>query len=110
MVNIRTHKIKESEQNILNQTFDEDFNVMATELVEFDGEKLVRKESPTRQTKIVESGGYTYICKAPVGISESQAKWQIYRIDSTGNKMYADANPNYDNVATDPTILSYSYS
>lgn len=62
------------------------------------------------QTKIVEDGGYTYVCKSKPGTAEATAEWKIYRIDSNGSKVYADGNYNYDNVATDPTTLNYSYS
>jgi hypothetical protein len=62
------------------------------------------------QLKVVESGGYTYVCMATVGTAVASALWRIFRVDSTGNLLYADGNQNYDNVATDPTLLSYSYS
>lgn len=102
--------IYRSEQNIQNWSFDEEFQVSAVELLEYDGSNLVRKISNQIQQKIVESGSYTYICIAPVGTAEATAGWQICRYDTTGNKMFADADLNFDNVATDPTSLTYSYS
>lgn len=99
-----------SEQNIQNWSFDEEFKVLAVELLEYDGANLVRKQSDTRQSKIVESGGYTYICYAPVGTAEATEGWQIFRVDATGNKMYADGDANYDNAASDPASLTYSYT
>ena len=100
-----------SEQYIQNLSFDEEFGIAAIELMEFDGTSLKRKLSDLIQTKIVSSGGYTYICKAPVGTALANAKWQIARIEeSTGSKMWCDADTDFDNVATDPTSLTYSYS
>lgn len=97
-------------QYIQNLSFDEEFGIATVALVEFDGNNLVRKLSSTMQTKIVSDSGYTYICKAPVGTALSDAKWQVSRIDSTGSKMFADADSEFDNIATDPTTLSFSYS
>lgn len=60
--------------------------------------------------KITSSGVYTYIAKAQVGTPEATAGWQAKRIDSNGSVMYADGDVNYDNVATDLTALTYSYT
>jgi hypothetical protein len=67
-------------------------------------------ENYPQQVKIVESGGYTYVCFATVGTSVAASAWRIFRVDSTGNVLYADADDSYDNIATDPTLLNYSYS
>lgn len=75
-----------------------------------DGPAYKRIEETLYQTKIVSSGGYTYICRSLVGTSEATAGWQIKRIDAAGSTMFADADTKYDNIATDPTSLSYSYS
>lgn len=104
------NQAKRSEQYIQNASYDEDFDVLAFELLEFDGAQLIRKPSDTQNMKIVESGGYTYICKSPVGTAEATEAWQICRIDSDGNKMYANGASTYTNAASDPTSLSYSYS
>jgi hypothetical protein len=93
-----------------NASFDKDLQMNMTEGVGFDGKGLVKQEADDLQIKIVNDGTYTYICKARVGTAESEASWKIYRIDATGNKMYADADLIYNNIATDPTILTYSYS
>lgn len=102
--------IKRSEQYVLNNSFDEEFKVLAFESLGFDGTNLTRQEADDIQVKIVEAGGYTYICKAAAGTSEATSAWKVFRLDSSGNKMFADANARYDNTASDPTILTYSYS
>ena len=60
--------------------------------------------------KITAAGGYTYIAFAVAGTAESTAAWQARRIDANGSTMYADGNTDFDNVATDLTALTYSYS
>ena len=60
--------------------------------------------------KITEVGNYTYIAFAPPGSDEADAVWKAMRLDdSTGLKItHADANADFDNIATDLTALSYS--
>lgn len=96
--------------HIQNLGFDKDFQIPIVHPIGYDGQNMVRGEADDLQTKILTSGDYTYICKAAVGTPEATAKWKIYRIDSAGSKMYADGNADFDNVATDPTALTYSYS
>lgn len=78
--------------------------------VNSDGELVVSKKNET--SVIVVSGDYTYICKAPVGTAEASAAWSCKRIDGsvsgTTKIKWADGDDSYDNVATDPTALSYS--
>ncbi len=61
-------------------------------------------------TKITESGNYTYVAKAVIGSAQASAVWQAFRIDETSGMviLWADGNDNFDNVATDLTALSYS--
>ena len=100
-----------SEQYIDNLSFDEELGLSAVETVVFDGVGLKREISKNLQTKVVTSGGYVYVCRARVGTALATAKWLVYRIDqSTGSKMFADGNDDFDNVATDPTVLTYSYT
>lgn len=62
------------------------------------------------QIKSVNSGDYTYFCFAQPGTAEATASWKIFRIDTDGNKLYADGDADYDNAASDPTLLTYSYT
>jgi hypothetical protein len=116
MITKNKSDISRSEQIVLNRSMDDQFEVMATEGLEYipangaNVAALQRKVTETLQMQIIESGTYTYICLARVGTPLSDAYWQIKRIDASGNIMYADANENFDNIATDPTSLSYSYS
>jgi hypothetical protein len=71
----------------------------------------------TVRQKIVEDSSTltTYVCTAPCGTTEAEGKWQIKRIVeatvgtvTTTQITWADGNDAFDNVATDPTALSYS--
>lgn len=42
------------------------------------------------------------------GESTSTAKWQACKIDENGSMTWADSNADFDNVALDLTVLSYS--
>lgn len=101
--------IRHSEQNILNHSFDDDFGILLTEGAGYDGQNLQRLNASNLQIYSLTSGGYTYFCFSAPGTAQADAKWRVFRIDADCNLMYADANANYDNVATDPTILSYAY-
>lgn len=101
--------IVRSEQTLLKRSIDDEFEVLATEGLGYDGQSLQRLNADNLQIKVVESGGYTYFCFAKPGTTEATAKWRVFRLDSTGNLLYADGNANYDNAATDPTALNYTY-
>lgn len=92
-----------------NSSFDSEFGVYAYEGLGYDGSRLQRLDADNLQIYSVASGGYTYFCFSRPGTALATAGWKIFRLDSNANLMYADANANYDNVATDPTALSYSY-
>jgi hypothetical protein len=62
------------------------------------------------QVKVVESGGYTYYCLATPGTAVATAGWRIMREDATGNVLFCDADDLFDNVASSPESLVYSYS
>lgn len=99
-----------SEQTILEKVFNPTYNILNVGAYGFDGKGLSILNSSNLQIYSVSSGGYNYFCFAAPGTALADANWQIFRIDGDGSLIYADANANYDNVATDPTLLSYSYS
>jgi hypothetical protein len=76
----------------------------------YDGKNLQRMNADNQQIYSVTDGGYTYFCFAAPGTALADAKWRIFRLDGSANLLYADYNANYDNVATDPTLLDYGYS
>ena len=102
--------ITHSEQTIQNSSFDEDYGVTMVEQLGFDGKGLQRQNATNQQIYSVTDGGYTYFCFAAPGTPLAEASWRVFRLDSDTNLMYADANANFDNVATDPTLLNYAYS
>ncbi len=101
-----------SDAEIRNQSFDPEFQTSVFQPLGYTGQSIQRMNADNLATKIVESGDYTYVCIAAPGTTESTAKWQCKRIDESvsGTTVitWADGNSEFDNVATDPTGLSYS--
>lgn len=68
MSNPQTPYIKDSEQEVLNKSFDPDFKVLAVEALEFDGSNLVRKPS-SFLTKPYDTAVITYTDSTKATIS-----------------------------------------
>ena len=60
--------------------------------------------------KITEDGTDTYIAYAIPGSTEADEVWRAMKLDASSGLVitYADGDNNFDNVATDLTVLSYS--
>ena len=103
---------KYSEPHIENAGFDEELQLPSVQQVAYDGTTVQRVTAKAMATKVVESGNYTYVCIASPGTAQATAKWQCKKIDeSVAGTMiitWADGNTEFDNVATDPTALTYS--
>jgi hypothetical protein len=93
-----------------NSSFDGEFGIHAREVLGYDGSNLQRLNADNLQIYSVTDGGYTYFCFAAPGTDLDDPGWRIFRLDGDGNLIYADADANYDNVASDPTILYYDYT
>lgn len=108
----RTNTAARTFLDILNRSYDRDTETLVFEPLGFDGVSVQRTTADAVALKLVTSGNYTYICIAAPGTAESDALWQIRRLDSSsGLKIeFADGNGSFDNVATDPTSPSISYS
>lgn len=106
----RPSQAKHSEQNVLNDSFDEEFGVSTVQPLGFDGVSLQRALADSMAIKVTVDGTTTYAGFAAPGTAQSTAKWQALKIDSSSGTIvtYADGNSNFDNVATDLTSLSYS--
>jgi hypothetical protein len=102
------NKIVYSLQEMFNRSFDADFEQNTVETLGFDGQSLQKDNADNLATQIQTSGSDTYIGVAAPGTATSAARWQAMKVDSAGNITYADGNPNFDNVATDLTSLTYS--
>lgn len=107
-----TTPIHESEQTVLNKSFNPSTGLLQVEVMEADGSGSRQKTSGVSATKITVSGDYTYIGKAAPGSAQSAAVWQCKKIDASvaGTTVitWADGNGNFDNIATDLTSLTYS--
>ena len=73
---------------------------------------VTQEDSENWAKKITVSGDYTYIAIAPLGTSQATDKWQVKRIDTSvsGDTVFtwADGDDEFNQVATDLTVLSYS--
>ena len=61
--------------------------------------------------KVTVAGAITYVAIAPIGTLQAAALWQVKRITVAGADTvveWADGNANFDNVATDLTLLAYA--
>ena len=102
-----------TEQEILNFGLDvEDVNP-PTSLrgqLEWTGTGWVRKNSGLMAKKITTSGDNTYVACAVMGSAQASAVWQVKKISVSGSDTvitWADGDSNFDNVATDLTVLTY---
>lgn len=73
---------------------------------------ILQENSDNWAQKITVDGDYTYIAIAPIGTAQTDAKWQVKRIDTSvaGTTVFtwADGDDSFNNVASDLTALSYS--
>ena len=98
-------------EHIANKSFDKTTQTSVVQPLSFDGtENLQRDVSSNTQIVAVVSGEYSYFCFAAVGTALATPNWLVFRVDDSGNKIYADGNAEFDNVATDPTSLTFSYT
>lgn len=118
-------KTNQTEQYVLNYSFDEVYKILMVGLAGYNastgsydryqidndtGGLKVGNKNP-QAVKITTVGSATYMGFAPVGTSEASALWQAKKIDVTGDTTtitWADGNANFDNVATDLTVLTYN--
>jgi hypothetical protein len=118
---------KHSVQNILNWSFDPNYNIISVGFLGLDG-STIRYIKVNSQGEIVTAatGGeqalqlddvtttnVTYVGVAPIGTSTSAAGWQIKRIDESGTPntlviTWADGDDSYNNVWDNRGALSYS--
>ena len=73
--------------------------------------RLHRTTSSSWAIRIIKVGLVTYISKALPGTHESSPTWQIMKIDKTSGSTiisWADGDDAFDNVSTNPALLTYS--
>lgn len=105
-------EIKRTEQFILNSSFDEVFKVLAVMGLEWDGgTKINRLTGSNIATRIDDSADpIIYIGKAPIGTTNSDATWQVSKLDTSSGlvKTWADGDADFNNVWDDRTSITYS--
>lgn len=74
------------------------------------GQPFKFTDSVNYAMKMTEVGTDLYIAYAVPGTAQSDAKWKVMKLDSSSGFVieWADGNTNFDNVATDLTLLNYS--
>ena len=103
-------KINKSTQEMQNLGFDTEFNVPTVEPLGYDGVALQRFGADAMAVRITVSGTNKYIGLAAPGTAQASALWQAFKIDTASGTVitWADGDANFNNVATDLTVLSYS--
>lgn len=99
-----------STRHIENMGFDPILQIPVRAQVGFDGQGLQRNIADSMAIKITEENNVRYLAMAAPGTLESEAKWAVRKIDETSGMVitWADSNTNFDNVASDLTVLTYS--
>ena len=98
-------------EHIANKSFDKTTQMNAVQGLAFDGtDNLQRQIADNTQIYAVAIGGYNYFCFSAVGTPLATAKWMVFRVDDSGNKIYADGSADFKQIATDPTLLNFVYN
>jgi hypothetical protein len=100
--------IHQSVQEIFNQGFDETTGVPVIGSLGYDGQGVQWKNADNLAQKIYTDATYTYICKSAPGASLSDPAWQIKRVDNDGSITWADGDPEFNNIASKYSSLTYS--
>lgn len=103
-----------SQEHILNQSFDRDFQQLMVEMLGYDGNGLQRANADNLATKLDYDGGTTpiYIGLATPGSASNEAKWLIKKFTWDGDNptdiQFANGSPNFDQIWNNRASLSYS--
>lgn len=103
--------IHESEQNVLNKSFNPTTGLLQVETMGTDGVGSRVETSAITSVKITKVGLTTYIGKAAPGTLQATAKWQCKKIhnDGAGTTTITWAGGGaFNQVATDLTSLTYA--
>lgn len=111
-------KIKESQQAMQNQGFDEKYNVPAVEVLEEDTSVspnvLRRKQADVKLTIKMEYSGENpvYVGEAAPGSATSAEAWRIRKLTYSGANLtdveWADGDTDFNNIWDNRASLSYS--
>lgn len=106
-----SQQAKYTEQNILNNVYDQTLRTLAVLLRGYNGQDGQTMLPDAMATKITVSGSNTYIGVAAPGTIQSTAKWQCKKIydDGSGTTTITWADSaQFTQTATDLTSLTYS--
>ena len=110
--------IARSEQVILNRSIDDDFDVLAIEMLEYvpgngaNNKSLARLVSSNLAMRLDDTttSNVTYLGWARPGTATNEAKWRIKKMDDSSGLVvtWADGNTDFDNVWDNRASISYS--
>jgi len=110
---------KYTEQNILNETFDKDFGVLATEILAYDpiSDSIKRVTLDALNHYATSDLDNTNPNEFYEGLMDAEGNWQIVKITTTGTltaNRFATVKNNhtyisYSDAWNDRTLLDYDY-
>ena len=104
---------KDSEQNILNDSYDPDFGLLAVENLHYDpASDTIGRSTPQPAVRFQADSTYAsifYLGLAAPGASESDPVWQIKKLDTNSGAYiyYADGDTEYDNTWNNRESYTY---
>lgn len=103
-------RIKRSSQAIDNFSFDEGNLVKVVLPLEVDpAGGVLKKVTGNLALQYVVDGTKIYVGEATIGALTSEAVWRVFKFDSsTGAITWANGSPNFENLFSNPSSLSYS--
>lgn len=119
--------IQDTEQHILNNSFDPEFGILSFQMLGQSGTDLKRLQTDANgnlkadpellaalgggkyTTRLDEGVTYVYVGKAVPGTLNSSPSWQIIRYTADFSEgIYADGNDSFDNIWDNRSSLSYA--
>lgn len=100
-----------TEQAVLNSSFDETLGVLAILPLEYDPSGATkRKVTGDLTSRIVSSGGVSYIGEATLGSATSAAVWQVTKADTTTSPQTIKiaGTGAFDQIFDDYATLTYN--
>ena len=102
---------KYSEQNVLNNVYDQTLKTLAVLLKGWNGQDGQTFTPDAMATKVTSASPIYYVGVAAPGTAQSTAKWQAQKIDTTDSNniliTWADGGA-FSQAATDLTALTYA--
>jgi hypothetical protein len=103
-----------TEQSILNDSFDQEFGVLTFENLTYGPQgsqgpaSIQRMVTGDLAVAYIVDGTKTYVGEAAPGTATTDPYWRVFRLDTaTGQLKYADGDSNFDNIFDNHASLTY---